>query len=279
MNRRTFLGVTMAVLESLYADNRSNKAPALFCAHGSPMNMLMDNDYTRAMKQMASKLKKPKAALIVSAHWVTNGLFISTAAKQETIHDFYGFPKALYDISYPAAGAPVVAQKLIESLQDFGARADERRGLDHGGWGVMKFLFPKADVPTFQMSLDKNLTTAGHFRLGERLSALRDEGVMIIGSGDIVHNLYAMERAPNAKTAEWALEFEAKIKEGVIKKDFETLIEYLQIGEAARLSCPTSEHYLPLLYVAAASQKEKLSFFYEGFEHGSISLSCFGTQI
>lgn len=278
MNRRTFLGVTLMALESLYASEQS-KMPSLFCAHGSPMNMLNENNYTRAMVALSKKIPKPKAVLMISAHWVTNGLFVSTAAKQDTIHDFYGFPKPLYEIRYHANGEPILANKIIRMLSDFGAKADDKRGLDHGGWGVMKFLFPSADVPVFQMSLDKNLTPAKHFELGVRLSNLRDEGVMIVGSGDIVHNLWEIDSNPNATAKPWATLFESKIKAALLAKDYEALIDYLDIGEAAKLSCPTSEHYLPLLYVAGATQNEQLGFFYEGFEHGTVSLSGFGTNL
>jgi len=267
-------------LETLYAnESKSTKAPALFCAHGSPMNMITANAYTKAMHELAAKLQKPKAVVIISAHWVTNGLFVSTAKNQETIHDFYGFPPALYEIRYPAKGEPTLAAKIVEKLSDFGAKADTKRGLDHGGWGVMKFLFPKADIPVFQLSINKNMTPKEHFRLGEKLAHLRDENIMTIGSGDIVHNLWEIDTNPNAVTAEWAIEFEAKIKAALLKKDFDTLINYMDIGESAKLSCPTNEHYLPLLYVAAATQKEELGFFYEGFEHATISLSSFGTNL
>jgi 4,5-DOPA dioxygenase extradiol len=280
MNRRTFLGVTLVALETLYANEaKPLKAPALFCAHGSPMNMITTNAYTKAMYNLAAKLQKPKAVVMVSAHWVTDGLFISTAKNQETIHDFYGFPKALYDMHYPAQGEQAIAAKIIDGLSDFYAKADTKRGLDHGGWSVMKFLFPKADVPVFQISLNKNFTPQEHFELGKRLAHLRDENIMIIGSGDIAHNLWELDRDPNAKTDDWAIEFEAKIKIALLKKDFNTLINYMDIGEVARLSCPTNEHYLPLLYVAAAAQQDELSFFYEGFEHATISLSSFGANL
>jgi 4,5-DOPA dioxygenase extradiol len=278
MNRRTFLGVTLMAIESLYADEQ-NKMPAMFCAHGSPMNMLSNNAYTKAMHTLATKLQKPKAVIMISAHWVTNGLFVSTATNQETIHDFYGFPKPLYDIRYPAHGDPSLANRIIKELSNLGAKADAKRGLDHGGWAVMKFLFPNADVPVFQMSLNKHFTPREHFELGARLVHLRNEGVMIIGSGDIVHNLWETDADTNATTAKWAIEFESKIKTALLKKDYNTLINYLNIGEAARLSCPTSEHYLPLLYVAGATQNEQLGFYYEGFENATISLSCFGTNL
>lgn len=279
MTRREFMAVSLAAMGGLYAKNDDDyRAPALFCAHGSPMNVISDNDYVKAMRTTGAKLKKPKAALVVSAHWVTNGLFVSTAKTPETIHDFYGFPKALYDISYKALGAPKIATKVVESLKDFNAQTNDRRGLDHGAWSVMKLLYPKADVLTFQLSLDKNLSPAEHIEIGRRLSRLRDEGVMIIGSGDIVHNLYEMERNREAKPKSWALEFETKIKEAITNKDFQTLAEYLDIGEAAKLSCPTNEHFLPLLYVAAACESEKTEFFYEGFEHASISLTSFKSR-
>jgi len=280
MERRTFLGVTLMALETLYAnESKSIKAPALFCAHGSPMNMITTNAYTKAMRSLAAQLQKPKAVVVVSAHWVTDGLFISTAKEQKTIHDFYGFPSALYEMQYPAKGEPTLSAKIIDELSDFGAKADASRGLDHGGWGVMKFLFPKADVPVFQLSINKNMTPKEHFELGNKLAHLRDENIMLIGSGDIVHNLYEIDRNPNAKTAEWAIEFESKIKTALLAKNLDTLINYIDIGKAARLSCPTNEHYLPLLYIAAATQKEKLGFFYEGFEHATISLSSFGTNL
>lgn len=278
MNRRTFLGVALMMIESLYANGQA-KSPAMFCAHGSPMNMISDNEYTKAMNRLSAKLVKPKAVVMISAHWVTNGLFVSTAAKQDTIHDFYGFPKALYDIRYPAFGEPTLAEKIVKKLSSFDAQPDNKRGLDHGGWGVMKFLFQNADVPVFQISINKNFTPQKHFQLGEELASLRDEGAMIVASGDIVHNLWEVDSNPNANTAPWAIEFESKIKTALLAKDYDTLINYLDIGEAAKLSCPTSEHYLPLLYIAAATQSEKLGFYYEGFEHSTISLSIFGTNL
>lgn len=277
MNRRTFLGVTLMAIESLYGDT-TMRQPAMFCAHGSPMNMLSENNYTKAMKSLSTKLKKPKAALIISAHWVTNGLFISTAPTQSTIYDFYGFPKELYNVRYPASGEPKIAKHIISKLAKFGAKEDDKRGLDHGGWGVMKFLYPNADIPTFQMSINKNMSPREHFELAEHIAHLRDEGVMIVGSGDIVHNLWEIKQNPNAKPTEWAVEFESKIKAALLAKDYETLINYLDIGDAAKLSCPTNEHYIPLLYIAAVTQKEELEFYYEGFEHGTISLSSFGTK-
>ena len=278
MDRRTFMGVTLMALESLYGgDKTTAKAPALFCAHGSPMNITSKNSYTEAMSRLSKKIKKPRAVLIISAHWVTNGLFVGTAKEQKTIYDFYGFPKELYGIKYPAKGDSALAGEIISSLSEFGAKADGTRGLDHGAWGVMKFLLPNHDVPMFQLSLDKNLSPAGHFRLGKRLEGLRERGVMIVGSGDIVHNLWEIERDRGAKTTDWALSFESRIKKALIEKDYETLINYLDLGEAARLSCPTSEHYLPLLYIAAMTGEEGLDFYYEGFEHATISLTSFGS--
>lgn len=279
IDRRTFMGVALMGLESLYAGlDAAVKAPALFCGHGSPMNLVSGNGYTRAMREISQKIKKPKAVIVISAHWVTNGVYVSTASTQNTIYDFYGFPDELYKIKYPAKGEPRLAKKVIALLSGYNAKGDNSRGLDHGAWGVLRYLFANADVPVFQISLDKNLSTEEHFEIGKKLGGLRDDGVMILGSGDIVHNLREIQRDPNAKAADWAVMFEREVKKAILSKDYDMLINYLELGEAARLSCPTPEHYLPLLYIAAATGGEELEFFYEGFEHSTISLSSFGDK-
>lgn len=280
MTRRTFIGVTMVGIERLLAGSQSDSmAPALFCGHGSPMNIVTDNAYTRRMKEIGTLLKKPKAVLVISAHWVSDALFVSTAEHPETIYDFYGFPLSLYTIRYPASGVPKTAEKVIQRLQGFGAVADSKRGLDHGAWSVLKLLFPDADIPVFQMSLNRRFTPEQHYALGMELSALRKEGIMILGSGDIVHNLYQIDPDPNAPTAPWAETFEAKIKSALLDNDPATLIRFKELGNDAKLACPSDEHFLPLLYVAAATAHESIDFVYEGFEHGTISLSSFGSNL
>lgn len=280
MTRRTFIGVTMIGIERLLAGSKSEPmAPALFCGHGSPMNIISDNAYTRRMKEIGTLLEKPKAVLVISAHWVSDGLFVSSAEHPETIYDFYGFPSSLYAIRYPAPGAPETANRIVQKLKGFGAAADPKRGLDHGAWSVLKLLFPNADVPVFQISLNRRFTPEQHYALGMELSALRQEGIMILGSGDIVHNLYQIDPNPNAPAAPWAETFEAKIKSALLDNDSATLIRFKELGNDARLACPSDEHFLPLLYVAAATAHENIDFYYEGFEHGTISLSSLGSNL
>lgn len=257
------------------------KAPALFIGHGDPMNILQDNTFTRDWDALGERFSqpdvKPRAILMVSAHWETPGVEVSLADKPAMIYDFYGFPDEMYQQNYPAPGAPEIAKGL--SKADFSQQilADQTRGLDHGAWCVLMRLFPKADVPVFQLSLSRSMNSADHFMLGQELRQLREQGVMIIGSGNITHNMRSWQQDYRTGRThlvhDWAKYFDAKIVERINNREYAALADYLQYGRAAQMSVPTPEHYLPLLYVAASAyEDEKAEYFAEGFEAGSFSM-------
>lgn len=250
-------------------------APAFFCAHGSPMNMLRDSSYTESMKMLRRKLCVPTSIIIISAHWVTQGIKISSAPFPSTIHDFQGFPKELYEIQYPAPGNIELSNRIYHLLLDLGARKDYNRGFDHGVWGILKFLFPDAQIPVVQISINKNYTPEEHVALARRLLALRKENIMIIGSGDIVHNLWKIESL-HAHPTDWALRFDDFVVDCFQKHDISSLIHFYKNIDA-RLACPTDEHYIPLLYIAAITETEPIEIFYKGFEHATISLTSLGS--
>jgi 4,5-DOPA dioxygenase extradiol len=248
--------------------------PVLFAAHGSPMNVVSDNAFTRALRSWSERLPKPRAVVCVSAHWVTRGLRILSSEWPRTIHDFGGFPEELYRIRYPAPGAPELARRLEDLLKTEGAQTTEDWGLDHGTWGVLSFLYPKADVPVIQLSLDARRSPEEHYKIGRKLKDLRQEGILIAGSGNIVHNLGRMGPA-DAPPEDWAVEFDEGIKDALKNGDVGRLVEYERaFSSAARLSAPTPEHYLPLIYGLAAAEGEEPAFIHEGFEHAAISQRC-----
>ncbi len=224
--------------------------PALFLGHGSPMNALADNSLTRAWTALGRRLVRPAAVLAVSAHWETKGTLITAAERPRTIHDFYNFPAELHAMQYPAPGDPALARR-IEALLAPHARADvDGWGLDHGTWSVLKFLYPDADVPVLQLSMDVRRTPAEHYALGQALGALRDEGVLLLGSGNIVHNLRLYD--PRAtEGAAWAVQFNDAVKDRVLAGDDEAVIDWKTLPGAA-LAVPEAEHFLPLLYVLGA---------------------------
>jgi 4,5-DOPA dioxygenase extradiol len=228
------------------------RMPALFIGHGSPMNALADNSLTQAWTALGQRLPRPQAVLAISAHWETKGTLITAAEHPRTIHDFYNFPPALHAMQYPAPGDPALANR-IEALLAPHARADvDGWGLDHGVWSVLKFLYPQADVPVVQLSMDVRKTPAEHQAVGAQLSALRDEGVLIFGSGNIVHNLRLYDPRMTAG-AEWAVQFNDAVKDRVLAGDDAALADYKALPGAA-LAVPEAEHYLPLLYVLGAKQ-------------------------
>lgn len=248
-----------------------SKMPAVFLGHGSPMNALEHNAATESFRKLGEELPRPKAILAVSAHWETEGTQILSLAKPPTIHDFYGFPKALFDLEYPALGSPEFAKRTQSLVAN--SSLNEKWGLDHGTWSVLVHMYPKADIPVYQLSLDVKKTPQEHLEVGRKLQALREEGVMILGSGNIVHNLRAINwKEPNGVYS-WGLEFDQKIKSALDARDEKTLTDYLELGDAAKLSVPTAEHYLPLLYVFGASRsKDILSYPFEGYAMGSLSM-------
>lgn len=251
----------------------SSPVPALFCAHGSPMNLIGESPFSHALTRLGRTLARPQAILVISAHWTTVGRYVTTSAAPTTLYDFYGFPERLYRLTYPATGNPELAHRLCADLQ---ATGDERRGLDHGAWSILRHLFPDADIPVIQLSLDMSLSATRHWALGTRLQRYRDEGVMIIGSGNIVHNLERLDPDPLQHATPWAGMFAEAIKTALCRRDTTRLIHPEELSDAARLACPTPEHYRPMLYIAALRRPgEPLTFAYEGFEHGTISLASF----
>jgi 4,5-DOPA dioxygenase extradiol len=258
--------------------NRSSRQPAAFLAHGDPMNALRDNGFTRSIAAFASRLpERPRAILMVSAHWVSRGTIACSAARPKTIHDFGGFPKELYEVEYPAPGAPELAEAAATLIARIdagkGAREDPDWGLDHGAWSVLRHAFPAADIPVFQVSIDNQASLASQLEIGAALSPLRDEGVLILGSGNIVHNLGLIRW--EGEPYEWAREFDEWVAARLGEGDSAALCDIGLAGQTARLACPTLEHYSPLLYaLGAAGAGARASFPYQGLEHGSLSMRC-----
>jgi 4,5-DOPA dioxygenase extradiol len=250
------------------------KMPALFVGHGSPMNAVEDSEFSRGWENLGRTLPKPRAILAVSAHWYQEGVAVTVAKKPRTIHDFGGFPNELYRITYAAPGDPALAERVIGLLSPLPVAADPDMGLDHGTWTVLRRAFPKADVPVIQLRIDETRAPEFHFELGRRLAPLREEGVLIMGSGNVVHNLGAyLWGRPGAKPYEEGVRFEREVRELLLKNDGKGLTGYEALGREAEFSAPTPDHYLPLLYVAGArSTSDGISFPITGFDGGAISM-------
>lgn len=240
------------------------------------MNAIQDHEFTRCLNRLGQRLVRPSAILCISAHWMTQGTWVTHARQPRTIHDFYGFPKALFEVQYPALGSPEMAEKIKQSITDPPIQWDESSwGLDHGAWSVLKHLYPLADIPVVQLSLDIHQPPEFHFDLGRKLRFLRNEGVLIVGSGNIVHNLRVVDFSDRARPYPWAVEFDEWVKQMLIRRDYPSLMRQALSTEAGRLSVPTPDHWYPLLYVLGASDSgDRLTFEYEGIEHGSISMRC-----
>ena len=246
--------------------------PVVFFGHGSPMNTLDRNQYTEAWRRLSESIPTPKAVLCVSAHWFTKGTAVTAMSRPKTIHDFYGFPQALFEVQYPAPGEPKLASRVRELLAPLDVGLDESWGLDHGTWSVLKHVYPKADVPVVQLSIDGTQPPQFHYETGRRLAPLRDEGILVVGSGNVVHNLRLMRRE-GAQGFDWAVRFNERIREALATRDHRTLVEFEKLGEDARLSVPTPEHYLPLLYIAGLQgADEPMGFPVDGYDLGSISM-------
>jgi 4,5-DOPA dioxygenase extradiol len=244
--------------------------PVLFIGHGSPMNAIEDNPFSRSLVRLARDLPRPAAILVVSAHWQTRGTHVTGEAHPRTIHDFGGFPQELYDVRYPAPGDPELASTIAELA---GAATDESWGFDHASWAVVRHMYPEADVPMLELSLDAEASPEEHNEVGRRLGPLRDRGVLVVGSGNIVHNLMAVRWEDGAEAYPWAVEFDAWVRDRLLAGDDAGLVGYQSLGRTAQLAHPTNEHYLPLLYAAALRREgEPVSFFHEGLEMGSISM-------
>jgi 4,5-DOPA dioxygenase extradiol len=250
--------------------------PVLFIGHGSPMNIIQENEYTRALRKLSLSLPKPEAILVVSAHWLTRGTCVCSAETPKQIYDFYGFPEELYKIRYHPPGARTTAENLQHELASGTVHLDPEWGIDHASWAVLVHLFPKADVPVFEMSLDVTKSEEEHYELGKQLSFLRKNNVLIIGSGNIVHNLRRIDFQEDAAPYPWAVEFDEYIKKALLQKDHTQLIRYAELSPAGRFAVPTTEHYLPMIYSAALQEEhETLEFTYEGFQNASMSMRCF----
>ncbi len=250
------------------------RLPAIFIGHGNPMNALLANQYTEAWRGIGVRLPRPKAILSISAHWFVpeTGVTVTTAPK--TIHDFGGFPRELYAVQYPAPGDPELARRVQKMLAPLPVRLDESWGLDHGSWSVLKHVYPAADIPVVQLSIDESQPASFHYEIGRQLAPLREEGVLILGSGNLVHNLHTYSWGRHTQQAyDWAVEFEQEARQMLVAGEHQPLVHYERLGNEARLSIPTPDHYLPLLYVAATAQSgERISFPVEGVDGGSISM-------
>lgn len=244
--------------------------PVLFVGHGNPMYAIEENSFTETWRNLGETLPKPKAILCISAHWETNGTFVTAMQNPQTIHDFYGFPQILFDVQYPAPGNPELANTIAGNLN---LGLDENWGLDHGTWSVLKHIYPKADVPVIQLSLDRTKSAQQHYEFAKKLQFLRNKDVLIIGSGNIVHNLRLVNfRNPNGD--EWANVANETLKDLILADEHKSLVNYQNLGNEVRLVIPTPEHYLPLLYVLALKNKdEKIEFFNDTVELGSLSMT------
>jgi len=248
--------------------------PAIFFGHGNPMNAVTHNGYTEAWRRIGRETPKPKAVLSISAHWYVAATGVTVTTAPRTIHDFGGFPQELYQVQYPAPGDPALARRVQKLLAPLDVKLDNSWGLDHGTWSVLRHVYPEADVPVVQLSIDETKPASFHFEIGKKLAPLRNEGILIAGSGNLVHNLhtYAWGRHPR-DPYDWAVRFESAAKQMMLAGEHGPLIDYGALGRDAALSIPTPDHYLPLLYVLAARQEgEIIRFPVEGVDGGSISM-------
>jgi 4,5-DOPA dioxygenase extradiol len=259
------------LIAAMTAQDRSERKPALFIGHGSPMNALADNEFTRAWRDIAHRFPKPRAIVCISAHWETKGVLITAAEHQRTIHDFYNLPPELYAITYPAPGAPKLA-KTIEALLAPGARADlDSWGLDHGAWSVLRFMYPEADIPVVQVSQDIRRSPSGHYDIGKAIASLRRQNVLVLGSGNIVHNLQHHRGA--SAPVDWATRFNDAVKAKIAAKDHAALIDYPSLGPDALLAVPEPEHYQPLLYVLATQAPDEPAEYFADTVTGALSMT------
>jgi 4,5-DOPA dioxygenase extradiol len=252
--------------------------PLLFVGHGSPMNITQKNEFTESLRHAGKTLPKPRLILCVSAHWVTDGTFVTGAAQPKQIYDFYGFPDELYEVAYPVSGSPKDADHVAKLGKDIPVSPDERWGIDHGTWSVLHHLYPQHDIPVIQLSLDGNKDEAEHHKLASFLQPLRSEGVLIIGSGNIVHNLRLISwQQFGEEPYPWAQRFDEQVKDALARKDDDLLIRYdSRDKDTGFHAVPTNEHYLPLLYIAALrGGTEKVEYIHEGFQHRSVSMRSF----
>jgi len=256
--------------------SNTGKMPVLFLGHGSPMNAIEENEFVSAFKKLGKELVRPNAILCISAHWETKGTFVTAMKNPPTIHDFGGFPQALFDVQYPAQGSPELAQETKNIITKTEVRLDDKWGLDHGAWSVIKHLYPNADIPIIQMSIDYSQPAKYHYELAKEIKSLRQKGILVIGSGNIVHNLRMVEwKKLNEEYAyDWATEANEKMKKHILSGDHQKLIDFKSQGKAFDLAIPTPEHYLPLLYTLSLKEEnERITLFNDKAVGGSLSMT------
>jgi 4,5-DOPA dioxygenase extradiol len=255
--------------------NSNLKMPAVFVGHGSPLNISSDNPFTRSLAKLADEMPVPESILVISAHWLTRGTFIMNTELPSQIYDFSGFPKALYNIKYPAKGNPALADKIKKELKVDHIRSSGDWGIDHGAWSVLKHMYPNAEIPVIQLSIDMTKSPEYHYEMGKMLRFLRDMNVLVLGSGNIVHNLKKVDFDHiDGPVMSWAQRFDEKVKHELSSGNHAALINYHELP-SNEMAIPTPDHYLPLLYIAAMQiNGETLSFPFEGFQNASISMRC-----
>lgn len=272
----------MTSLQPLYSWSKDlkvqdQKLPVLFIGHGSPMNAIEDNQFSRTWAKFGKEIPKPKAVLVVSAHWLTNGTFVTAMKQPRTIHDFGGFPQELFNVQYPAKGSPELAAATSKLITSTTVGLDHEWGLDHGTWSVVKHMYPDADIPVLQLSIDYNKPAQYHYDLAQQLKSLRSKGVLIIGSGNMVHNLrmVAWDKLQEPEYGfDWAIEMNTIFKEKIGNRDIQSLIDYEKLGAAAKLAIPTPDHYYPLLYnIALQDKQDEISFFNDKLVGGSLNMT------
>ena len=286
MNRKDFIkflslapiaGLTMKLsdLNAMTSSLPSTpEMPVIFFGHGNPMNAIEENEFTKGWKEVAKNLPVPNAILCISAHWETKGTFVTAMAQPETIHDFGGFPKALFDVQYPAKGDPELAKEIASTIKKTTVGHDLEWGLDHGTWSVLNVIYPNANIPVIQLSLDHTQGAQYHYDLAKELAVLRKKGILIIGSGNMVHNLGRIAWNMPDKGFDWAVEANTKMKDFITKRDHKSLIDYKNQGESFKLAIPTPDHYLPLLYVLAMQgEKQSVTFFNDKAMMGSLTMT------
>ncbi len=256
---------------------KTDRMPLLFIGHGSPMNALANNGFTDSLKKIGKTIEKPKAILVISAHWLTmHKTYVSVNPFPKTIYDFGGFPDELFRVKYEPKGSPEIARELVNQVQYTQILEEHSMGLDHGAWTVLRHIYPEADIPTFQMSIDYSKPMQYHFELARELSKLRNKGVLILSSGNIVHNLRQVVWSEKAQPHDWAVGFDSLVKQKISERDFSALANPSTFGQLLSHAHPSVDHYLPLLYTVGQIDKQDDIFYtYEGIEMGSISMRCF----
>jgi len=254
--------------------NEIKRMPALFVGHGTPMNAIEDNAFTKRWAEIAANIPKPEAILAISAHWYTEGTRVTDEAQPKMVYDMYGFPEELYEVEYNAKGSPELAH-ITKGLIKGNVDIDNSWGYDHGTWSVLRKMYPKADIPVVQLSINANASAETHFQIGQEISSLRDKGVLIFGSGNVVHNLSKVNWGMQGGYP-WAVEFDNYIKDKINKKQYQDVINYRNAGEASKSAFYTPEHFYPLLYVLGASKEDdKLTIFNDSCTMGSMSMTCY----